>query len=369
MSNAVWHPSSGQWGIFGSAGSSRVGKIRRAVETAGHRGDPHSDIEAPFSGGTAKGELPTTLGSGMGFFSKQSGRPIPGAPVVDEYITSEGPFKQWYNKYREFAVTKPIEEMTGTDSAGEFVEASSELTALAGPDWAGKTGYLAKDSGIGSGYTSATTELNIAETAREKAKKDLDVAEQAEKEKYLGAKEDISRARIEVGGEATERAFSESEAVKAATGMSYSAPAEKAAGRPMGEVQRTMSELALKEQEAKTAMESNIEEIEGERDVVETDWLSAQNTYASALDELFNQSTTAVQGLQNQLDLLIGAHRTAEATTGDPTAFRNIGGGFFTEDILPGESALRDRLGIAEDFSRDLQTQAQAQLKSISEQV
>ena len=369
MSNAAWRPAQGSWGMFGTAGSSRIGKIRRAVETAGHGGDPHSDIEAPFSGGAAKGELPTTLGSGLDFFSKQSGRAIPGAPTVDEYTRSEAPFKQWYDKYRKFAVTDPIEEMTGTDSAGEFVEASSELTALAGPDWAGKTGYLAKDSGIGSGYTSATTELNIAETAREKAIKDLDAAEQAEKEKYLGAKEDISRARMEVGGEATERAFSESEAVKAATGMSYSAPAERAAGRPIGEVQRTMSELALKEQEAKTAMESNIEEIEGERDVVETDWLSAQNTYATALDDLFNKSTTAVQGLDNMLEGLLDAHSSAKATTGDPTAFRNIGGGYFTEDILPGESALRDRLGIAEDFSRALQTQAQAQLKSISEQV
>ena len=331
MSSARWDPFRGQFGYLGSWGSTQEGKLRQWMATPeGGMGKPSEIVKTTV--GIPKGR-PGTRIPGLGH---ERYRSDPGAGFGMN-ILQQGKFhatpwefgKAYVNPKIQHLTKDPLSEMATIRDYGSAADptkayAFSRLSEEFIPE-----GVSPSEAIVADDYDIAG-DMQLAEEAKVEAKdaydydvEQSDIAIEVAEEARDLAKKEFAKGRILT----TEKAVPEyqrAEAVKAATGMAYSAPAERTAGQGMHDIEKQLTQLQTKDFQSEREMKDEIDRIEAERyghGGIEDRWLTAQKDYERSL---MDASALAEEGI-GVIDDKLGQMWSAYETGYDQPGLTNLG--------------------------------------------
>tara|TARA_R100000808_G_scaffold13572_1_gene32804 strand:+ start:7749 stop:8846 length:1098 start_codon:yes stop_codon:yes gene_type:complete len=347
MSGAQWRPSKGSWGWFGTAGSSEIGKLRRALHEEGGGAAP-----------TVFGEHPTL---DVAYADVQG---LGGRKTRIQSVDTVSKFKKsWYNPVVKQATTDPLTAMSGIDTD------DGRFTKYTGGDVG--TGVAAADRLLPmlEGGESIDEKLAAVEDAKLKAEQahfdemaTLDIAEKESKQAFTVGQREVGQQRKTVARGAEEE-YAQAEATTGATGMAFSGAAQR--GFDLEQSGEAMRQTGVSESELRRGYRSEQTKIEGKRTAADKALGEAVETYHGDIQAIYDAADTALDDITTDLTGIMDAHRGLGTTMGIPS-LEGLSGMFREgKSSFTGYGATETNIGLAETFAQKMSEIAGADLAAV----
>jgi hypothetical protein len=318
----------GQYGIFGTAASSQLGKIRRA------------NIKGNYE-----------IGMGHPISELKGQRFVNPGQLKRDYQTVNEAKKYWYNPLKEDQLVNPIENIIKIDDPegkGMFTQVGPGAEDLA---------VDAPGIRISERVDEAERLYEDAQTAKTDALADLNIEQKEARTTFDIGKREIAEQRKLVARGAEEE-YLGADIAAGQTGMAMSAPA--AQGYQMEGSVEAMRGLDTQSSELRRALKSDEGRIEGKREEVQKEFDEAEKTYFGDLATIYDEADAALDTVDFQLQELLGYHRLGRA------GLKGVAG-MFTESSTPGSILGQERIQQASDYAQEQRAIAQEGLANVGE--